>query len=227
MAHALVVIGKTGIRSASGTGLTLPALYRPDAATAKRVHEFFTANIRNPNTRKAYAKAAGDFAAWCEQRGLDHLRHVQPIHVAAYIEELQQRIAAPSVKVQLAAIRMLFDWLVLGQVVPTNPAIVVRGPKYVVKKDKTPIHSADYVGIYFFLLPASEFSRFQSIQIFSHPMTAAGEFKVSSLRAGGFPLKRLNASRRERNPTLDLTRYSEKGSRSLRPNELPLRHPPD
>lgn len=143
MGQGLVVIAKTGIRSGSGTGVTLPALYRPDAATAKRVIEFFTANIRNPNTRKAYAKAAGDFATWCEQRGLHHLRSVQPIHVAAYIEELQQRIAAPSVKVQLAAIRMLFDWLVLGQIVPTNPASVVRGPKYVVKKGKTPILSAD------------------------------------------------------------------------------------
>lgn len=68
---------------------------------------------------------------------------MQPIHVAAYIEELQQRIAAPSVKVQLAAIRMLFDWLVLDQIVPTNPASVVRGPKYVVKKGKTSILSAD------------------------------------------------------------------------------------
>lgn len=143
MAQALVVMKQTGIRSGSGTALTLPALYQPDAATAKRVIEFFTANIRNPNTRKAYARAAGDFAAWCEGRGLDHLRHVQPIHVAAYIEELQQRIAAPSVKVQLAAIRMLFDWLVLGQIVPTNPASVVRGPKYSVKKGKTPILSAD------------------------------------------------------------------------------------
>ena len=143
MAQALVVKIETGIRSASGTGLTLPALYQPDAATAKRVLEFFTANIRNPNTRKAYAKAAGDFAAWCEHRGLEHLRDVQPIHVAAYIEELQQRIAAPSVKVQLAAIRMLFDWLVIGQIMPTNPASVVRGPKHVVKKGKTPVLSAE------------------------------------------------------------------------------------
>lgn len=143
MPQALAVIEKRGIRSRTETGLTLPALYRPDAATAKRVIEFFSANIRNPNTRKAYAKAARDFATWCEARGLDHLRTVQPIHVAAYIEELTQRIAAPSVKVQLAAIRMLFDWLVLGQIVPTNPASVVRGPKHVVKKGKTPILSAD------------------------------------------------------------------------------------
>jgi len=100
-------------------------------------------NIRNPNTRKAYARAAGGFATWCEARGLEHLRNVQPIHVATYIEELQQRIAAPSVKVQLAAIRMLFDWLVLGLIVPTNPASVVRGPKYSVKKGKTTVLSAD------------------------------------------------------------------------------------
>ena len=59
MAQALVVIGKTGIRSRSDTDFTLPALFRPDAATAKRVLEFFTANIRNPNPRKAYAKAGG------------------------------------------------------------------------------------------------------------------------------------------------------------------------
>ena len=173
-------------------GVPLPVLFAADPKTVKRVIEFFTANIRNPNTRKAYSKAAGDFAAWCEHRGLDHLRSVQPIHVAAYIEKLQQRIPAPSVKVQLAAIRMLFDWLVLGQIVPTNPASVVRGPKYVAKKGKTPIQSADYVAIYFFLLPASEFSRFQSIQILSHPWTPACEFKGKPPEGRRLPLKRLN-----------------------------------
>ena len=137
----LVRIETTEIRSFVGS--TLPALFSPDPGTAKRVFEFFAANIRNPNTRKAYAKATGEFAAWCEARGLAHLRDVQPVHVAAYIEDLQQRIAAPSVKLQLAAIRMLFDWLVLGQIVPTNPASVVRGPKHSIKKGKTPVLSAD------------------------------------------------------------------------------------
>ena len=142
-ARFLPAIIEPGEHAAIIAGVPLPVLFAADPKTTKRVIEFFTANIRNPNTRKAYARAAGDFAAWCEARGLDHLRSVQPIHVAAYIEELQQRIAAPSVKVQLAAIRMLFDWLVLGQIMPTNPASVVRGPKHVVKKGKTPILSAD------------------------------------------------------------------------------------
>ena len=48
--------------------------------------------------------------------------------VAAYIELLQTTHAKPTVKQHLATIRMLFDWLVIGQVVPTNPAHAVRGP---------------------------------------------------------------------------------------------------
>jgi len=43
------------------------------------------------------------------------------------------------VKQQLAAVRMLFDWLITGQIVPVNPASAVRGPKHVVKTGKTPV----------------------------------------------------------------------------------------
>ena len=105
---------------------------------AWRYVEFFTANIRNPNTRRAYARACNRFFAWCEDHGLT-LAAIRPHDVATYIEQLQRRGAAPSVKQQLAAIRMLFDWLVIGQVVPTNPAAAVRGPKHVVKTGKTPV----------------------------------------------------------------------------------------
>jgi site-specific recombinase XerC len=37
---------------------------------------------------------------------------------------------------------MLFDWLVTGQVVPFNPAASVRGPRYSIRKGKTPLLSA-------------------------------------------------------------------------------------
>jgi site-specific recombinase XerD len=113
------------------------------AAARKRFVEFFTANIRNRNTRLAYARAVSDFFAWCETAGLSTLALLQPVHVAAYIEQLSQSRSAPSVKQHLAAIRMLFDWLVLGQVVPSNPASVVRGPSHVVKRGKTPILSPE------------------------------------------------------------------------------------
>ena len=76
-------------------------------------------------------------------RGSRTLQRIRPLHVAAYIEQLQHKLASPSVKQHLAAIRMLFDWLVIGQIVPVNPATSVRGPKHVVKKGKTPVLSAE------------------------------------------------------------------------------------
>ncbi len=127
----------------SGNIPALPALFAPSPDVGKRFIEFFTANIRNPNTRKAYAWAVGEFANWCEANELTRLCDIEPVHVAAYIEILWQRLAAPSVKQHLAAIRMLFDWLVVGQVIATNPASSVRGPKHSVRKGKTPVLAAD------------------------------------------------------------------------------------
>ena len=137
------LVATTGATGKRNSCVALPALFAPDAKTAERVVEFFTAQIRNPNTRKAYSRATGDFAAWCADLGIDSLGSVRPVHVAAYVESLQKKIAAPSVKLHLAALRMLFDWLVVGQIVPVNPAASVRGPKHVVKKGKTPVLSAD------------------------------------------------------------------------------------
>ena len=115
-----------------------PVLFAGSNDTEKRFWEFFTANIRNPNTRVAYLMAAYRFADWCEVRGLA-LDRVEPMVVAAYIEELTKTYAPATVKQHLAAIRMLFDWLVVGRVVPFNPASSVRGPKHVVKTGKTPV----------------------------------------------------------------------------------------
>jgi hypothetical protein len=110
---------------------------------ARRFIEFFTANIRNPNTRTAYLRAVSDFFGWTDRVGLKRLETLEPVHVAAYIEQLGKTHSAPSVKQHLAALRMLFDWLVVGQVVPSNPVSVVRGPKHVVKQGKTPILSPE------------------------------------------------------------------------------------
>jgi site-specific recombinase XerD len=104
--------------------------------------DFFTAQIRNRNTRAAYAVAVRAFFAWCEAKHVT-LATLRTHHVAAYIEWLGKRYEAPTVKQHLAAIRMLFDWLVVRQVVEINPAAAVRGPKHVVKKGKTPVLEAD------------------------------------------------------------------------------------
>ena len=108
---------------------------------AWRYIDFFTANIRNPNTRRAYARACATFFAWCDEHGRT-LATVRPFDVASYVEARQQTHSAPDVKQQLAAVRMLCDWLVTGQIVPTNPAAAVRGPKHVVKVGKTPVLEA-------------------------------------------------------------------------------------
>jgi site-specific recombinase XerD len=113
-----------------------------EAATLRFV-DFFIANIRNNNTRMAYAVAIRRFFTWLETHGLADLASIRTHHVSTYIEALAQTHKAPTVKQHLAAIRMLFDFLIVGQIVPMNPAAAVRGPKHVVKKGKTPVLDGD------------------------------------------------------------------------------------
>src|SRR6202047_2026124 len=119
---------------------TLPALVAAAGERASmRFLEFFAANIRNPHTRRAYARAADEFLAWCASAGVPSIGAVQPVHVATWIGAGPRQLAAPSVKQRRAAIRHLFDWLVTGQVVPVNPAASVRGPRHVVTSGQTPV----------------------------------------------------------------------------------------
>jgi site-specific recombinase XerD len=112
----------------------------PQART--RFLEFFVATIRNPNTRRAYSRAVVEFLAWCEAQGVASIADVQPLHVGTYIEVMTRdpAVSAPSIKLRLAAIRRLFDWLVTGNVgLNVNPAASVRGPSHVVRVGRTPV----------------------------------------------------------------------------------------
>jgi site-specific recombinase XerD len=121
----------------------VPAIVAAQGARAsERFFTYFTDTIRNRNTREAYFRNACRFMTWCDERGLT-LPTIRSFHVSAYVEELGRTHEPPSVKQHLATIRMLFDWLVVGQVVEQNPAHAVRGPKHVVKKGKTPVLSED------------------------------------------------------------------------------------
>ena len=121
-----------------GSG-TVPALFASAGDKGRqRFLEFFAAEIRNSNTRAAYATAIRRFDDWCRNKGF-RLEDLTPVHVAAYVEQLGRERSKPTVKQHLAALRMLFDYLVTGQVVPHNPAHAVRGPKHVVRKGKTPV----------------------------------------------------------------------------------------
>ena len=130
------------------TALTLPAdwaveglpaiVERAGPTAAERVVEFFTAQIRNGNTRAAYAKAVTQFFDWCDKHDLE-LDQISAVEVAAYVEDLEGVYRAPTIKQHLAAIRRLFDWLAVGQVISWNPTAAVRGPTHVVKRGKTPV----------------------------------------------------------------------------------------
>jgi site-specific recombinase XerD len=109
---------------------------------AEKFAEFFAATIRNVNTRMAYLRGVQKFFVWVEAKRL-RLDQVRPLHVAAYIEALTREVSAPTVKQNLAAVRMLFDYLVVGRVVEMNPAAAVRGPSHSTKKGKTPVLDAD------------------------------------------------------------------------------------
>ena len=106
----------------------------------KAFWEYFVATIRNKNTRMAYARQVAKFFDWCTKAELT-LELIEPHHVAYYLEIFPG--SPPSCKQALAAIRKLFDWLVIRQIMPVNPAHPVKGPTYIVKKGKTPVLSAE------------------------------------------------------------------------------------
>ena len=103
---------------------------------AKRFIEYFTVQIANPRTRRAYASAVVQFMDWCEGRDLT-LQGIEPIHAAYYIRS--SLLAKPTIRLHLAAIRMLFNWLVIHQVIRTNPAAAVKGPRQSSTRGTTPV----------------------------------------------------------------------------------------
>lgn len=121
----------------------IPPLFAVAGNRARfRFVEFFAAHLRNLNTRAAYHRAVCRFADWCASKRLD-VASLNSVWIAAYIEELQKQHSEPSVKQALAGIRMLFDWFVTGNIIPFNPASSVRGPRYSIRRGKTPVLDAE------------------------------------------------------------------------------------
>jgi site-specific recombinase XerD len=151
------VVGTAAVTTSTiSSSLVVPAMVANagDRAAARRFIEFFVASIENDNTRMAYYRAVCNFFAWLEQHGIRELVDIEPFHVAAYLKALkvskrgepadkEQAAADPTKKQHLAAIRMLFDSLIVGQVLAINPAHAVRGPKHAVKRGKTAVLSED------------------------------------------------------------------------------------
>ena len=122
---------------------SLPSVFTARPESGARMRDFFSSHIRNPNTRRAYREAVRQFSAFCDEIGIADLAQVKPVHVAAFVELQLKTHSKPTVKLRLAALRMLFDWMVVGQILPLNPAHAVRGPKHTQRRGKTPVLQAD------------------------------------------------------------------------------------
>jgi site-specific recombinase XerD len=117
-----------------------PILIAASGPEAVRAYwEFLTVPIRNRNTRRAYRQAAADLSIFLREQGVEMLIEVKSWHVAGYVEQFGKTHAPATAKARLAAIRSLLDWLVVRQVIPSNPAAAVRGPKHVVRRGRTPV----------------------------------------------------------------------------------------
>ncbi len=122
---------------------SLPSVFTVRPEARKRMRDFFSSHIRNPNTRRAYMEAVRQFSAFCVVHGIEDLAQVEPVHVAAFVEDQLREHSKPTVKQRLAALRMLFDWMVVGQILAVSPAQAVRGPKHTQRKGKTPVLNVD------------------------------------------------------------------------------------
>jgi integrase/recombinase XerC len=144
--NAKVAAPISGIETfhSSFTALALPSIRtnktisRMGPKVEQRYWEFFVAAIRNPNTRDAYYHAVENMFDWLEAGGIDSIHDIQPIHIATWVECLKVRYSVASVKLKLAAVKMLFDWLSTGGMLQSNPAASVKSPRHIVRKGKTP-----------------------------------------------------------------------------------------
>src|SRR6202007_2361053 len=84
--------------------------------------------VRNPNTRSSYRVAWSSFLAFCSARQLE-LESVKAYHVGAWLD--QHPGSRSTQRQHLAAVRLLFDSLMMRGVVDYNPAAWVKPPRLV------------------------------------------------------------------------------------------------
>lgn len=122
-----------------------PALAKGSPDLLRGVLEFFAAEIRNPNTRRAYINAIEDFFSYASSLpGGDRLDTITPIHIASWLEHMGRvGLSVPTQKQRLAAVKRIFQSLTAQQIIRINPAPAVRGPKFSARTGKTPVLTPD------------------------------------------------------------------------------------
>ena len=118
----------------------LDILHSDDERASARAEEFFFAHIENPNTRAAYQRAVKGFFLYIRKNGIEHFSQVTPVVVSRWVQEMKATaLETATIKQRLAAVKGFLDYLATGGIIPSNPAISVRGPKYSASRGKTPV----------------------------------------------------------------------------------------
>jgi integrase/recombinase XerD len=98
--------------------------------------------VRNPNTRSAYRVAWRAFLAFCSARQLE-LASVKAYHVGAWLD--QHPGSRSTQRQHLAAVRLLFDSLMMRRVVEYNPAARAMPSRLVRESSHTVFEEAEIV----------------------------------------------------------------------------------
>lgn len=170
---------------------------------------FFGGTYRNPHTRVAYMRAVMRFLDWLSSRQIE-LRLVSPGLVGGYLDGLP--LAAPTKKLELAALRAFFDELCRRHVVLFNPAASVRGDRHRVLEGSTPEITPAQARLLLDSIPTDGVAgRRDKAVIACLVFTAARAGAVARLTRGSFAGQ----------GTQYVLRFTEKGG--LR-REIPVRH---
>jgi site-specific recombinase XerD len=205
----------------TATAPALPAAIVEAGEAARFVwEEFFSASISNPYTRATYKRAVCRFLEWLEPQGIP-LARITPGMVGSYFNQHPGSI--PTKKVHLAAIRKLFDNLVIRHVMALNPAASVRGQRYQVVEGKTPEISPDQARRLLASIrtskDVSDTDEVESLPVALRDAAIVATLIYTAARAGA--VARLRIRDLTNDGTQYLLRFAEKGGKS---REIPVRH---
>lgn len=207
----LVPVG-AGPRTVPAIPGQLPApaiIERAGGAARFAWDEFFQGEVRTENTRKAYTHAIRLFLDWCEERGIE-LVNITPGMVGQYFNE---HAGGPSTKKQhLAAVRKLFDKLVIRHAVIINPAHSVRTERHQVIEGKTPEIGVEQART---LLRSIDVANVVGLR----DRAVIAVLIYTAVRVGA--VSKLNLKHFEHDGTQWTLRFEEKGGKS---REIPVRH---
>lgn len=209
-------IGQGLLPNVNGPALTdrqehgVPALVLAMGAAGQFAwDEFFRGQLRNRHTRVAYGHAVERFMSWCEQKGIE-IPRVTPGFIGDYFD--QHPGSTPTKKQHLAAIRGLFDKLVLRHAIVLNPAASIRLERYQVIEGKTPEITVEQArGLLATIDSSNVVGLRDRAAIALLIYTAARVGAVAKLRLGDFQC----------DGSQYVLRFSEKGGKS---REIPVRH---